>query len=94
MEHLTSTERREALAGYLRMVEMRREAETDPLRQAYLSGYVWGSRYALYGHVVGTTEGHRLLHCIPQDEPDKERREIGRGYRAGYQGEPPEGVLS
>jgi hypothetical protein len=94
MGHIKSPERREAAEGYLHMVEKRRKAETDPLRQAYWSGYLWGGRYALYGDVVGTPEGHKLLHGIPEDEPDRERREIGRGYRTGFQGEPPAGVLS
>ena len=74
--------------------EKLRKVEKDPLRQAFWFGCGRGIRRAIAGEEYGTAEGHKRLHDIPEDEPDRKRREIGRGYRAGYRGERPEDAFS
>jgi len=90
MEHIKLPERRGELKALLHLAESLRRVETDPLRQAYWFGYLRGIRRAIAGEEYGTTEGHKRLHDIPEDEADRERREIGRGYRDGCKGERPE----
>lgn len=81
---------RKELKVLLHLAESLRRVETDPLRQAYWFGYLRGIRRAIAGEGYGTVEGHKRLHEIPEDDPDRNRREIGRGYRAGCKGERPE----
>lgn len=79
----------EKLKTLILLAESLSRVETDPLRQAFWYGYILGIRRALHGETYGTST-HYLLHDISEDEPDRNRREIGRGYRTGYRGECPE----
>lgn len=79
----------EKLKTLLLLAESLQRVETDPQRNAFWFGYIQGIRRALHGETYGTAT-HNLLHEIPEDDPDENRREMGKGYRAGFRGECPE----
>jgi hypothetical protein len=72
--------------------EKLRKVEKDPLRQAFWFGYVRGIRRAIAGEEYGTEEGHKRLHDIPKDEPDRKRGDRA-GLSSGLQRRTPGGRL-
>lgn len=54
----------------------------------YLSGYQRGIRRNFHGEVFGSDDEHALWMAM-----DGHRAEMGRGYRDGFEGKPPEGYV-
>jgi hypothetical protein len=71
-----------AFASLLRRADTLRRTESDPVREAWWTGYMRGLRRAHHGETFGTAAEHELwLSAADSDVPD--RAALGRGYRVG-----------
>ena len=66
----------------MRRADTLRRVESDPVREAWWTGYMRGLRRAHHGQAFGTDAEHELWLSAAESD-DSGRAALGLGYRAG-----------
>lgn len=75
-----------AFASLLRRADTLRRLESDPVREAWWTGYMRGLRRAHHGENFGTQAEHEMwlsLGQVTDRTTSMSRAALGNGYRAG-----------